>query len=220
MFPLSGSYDAWDAFDTIMPIGGGSMYIASGLTMFSATSHVISAAPSSLFDLGLDMHSIDMRPDNSRRPLYAAQPEHASTQSEAASGASHVPLFARRSQPAEPPSPHVALHYAGQQLQNISLQPTRRDHVTAAAPPAAAVPAPAKGPAMLLKLLSSGSGSLGASPLSGLNANPTYTQVPLLQLHAQPHTTRDPPPILNPVTSPPHLHGALFFVLSHARPTA
>ena len=206
MFPPP-SYDAWNtlpplgAFDTLMSFHGSgrcdSPALHAAKAHCSRSSHLSSSVPSNMFDLGLDMGASFSQamatapPDMPRRPLYAPQPDHASAQSTAASGGNHVPLFARRSQPAELPSPQVALPHAAQQLHSSANQQPRQDHVAAAPPAAAAVPPPAKGPAMLLKLLSSGSGSLGASPLSGLNANPTYTQVPLLQLHAH-HTTFAP----------------------------
>lgn len=111
-----------------------------------------------------------------RRPLYAPQSGEANPQPAAVSGGGHVPLFARRSQPSDPPIAHAAAAPAAQPLQTNrhDLSTTK---TTIAAPVPSAPPAPAKGPAMLLKLLSSGSGSLGASPLSGIHSNPTYTQV-------------------------------------------
>jgi hypothetical protein len=128
----------------------------------------------------LGLSGLDLQRDPPHRPLYASQPQSANDQPVSMSSAGHVPLFARRSQPCDLPLPQAAAQPAPSPLPPVSNPGLTVQ--AAAAPSAAAAPAPAKGAAMLLKLLSSGSGSLGASPLTGLS-NPTYIQV-LFPLHS------------------------------------
>jgi hypothetical protein len=206
LFPPQHSFDAWDAlpplgsFDTIVSSDGGNRCVAKPYNLnripstshFVAILHCISAAASSMFDISfgaglpfasgleLGLSGLDLQRDAPHRPLYAPQPHSANDQPASMSSGGHVPLFARRSQPFDLPVPQAAAQPPPSPLPSNSNPGLRVQ--AAAAPSPAAAPAPAKGAAMLLKLLSSGSGSLGASPLTGIS-NPTYTQVLFSCIH-------------------------------------
>jgi hypothetical protein len=98
----------------------------------------------------------------------APQPQNANDQPESMSGGGYLSLFVTRSQPADLPTP--------QGVAQLALKPQKTNSNLFSTVDPVAAPAPAKGPAMLLTLLSSGSGSLGASLITGLS-DPRYNEV-------------------------------------------